>query len=133
MPEHNLKDLFDNLLQSAMIARQDVEENIAELNRKLAEQKAALRRLDAVLRAAQPAEKKAKPKSSNNGSRSAPQVLEFMRNNQEQEDWTASQLAAAVGLHQSTVSHALRYLRDTEQIRATRSVRGGGHAYATWS
>jgi response regulator of citrate/malate metabolism len=48
-------------------------------------------------------------------------------------DWTTTQLSEAVGIHSSTVGKAMAWLREQNIIRATRSVRGGGHAYATWS
>jgi DNA-binding transcriptional ArsR family regulator len=133
----NVQEYLESLVDELTMRRIEVEDQIKALNETLADRKSDLKRIDTILKSIHPEDKsKSQTKAKTNGgigSRSAPKVLEYMEQHKDEvSDWTASQLAKAIGLHQSSVNAAFNWLRENEKIRATRRVRGGGNAYAPW-
>jgi response regulator of citrate/malate metabolism len=105
----------------------------AELAEDLAEARANRKRVESTLTMLTGKKKTtAKKVISTRKPQTADQILEFMQAS-EDEDWTASRLSEGLEIHSSTVSKSLNWLRENNLIRATRTVRGGGHAYAAWT
>lgn len=132
-----MEEYYDALIQELRVRRSNIESLIDDLNERIKERKSELKRIDAIIKLAtnEPAKPRTKTSNSANGtgSRSAPEVLAFMQEHKdEQEDWTAKQIASAMNKNVSSINAALNWLRENEKIRATRRVQGGGNAYAPW-
>jgi response regulator of citrate/malate metabolism len=137
MPEVDVDELLVATKQALMTAEEHLLERVKELEDDLAAAKREHKRIEKALDYLNGTKKNAAQKIRQGHHvkpKNADAVLEFLKDGRGamQEDWTATQLAEAMGVHNSTIGKALKWLRDSNDIRATRSVRGGGHAYAAW-
>jgi len=144
---------INNALAHLASIRAEFQADLDEALEQVAQLKAGIARIDKVVKAAEaqdangsrpgpkPGKGKGKFKMNRKGGdivatpmtlERSEQILRIMRNNPKKEDWTAKEVVEASGINSSGVNVALTFMRQESMIRPTRTVQGGGYAYAPY-
>jgi hypothetical protein len=135
MSEINVDHVLEDVKQELNHVAHQLALRVVELERNLYDAKQEYKRVEKTLNMLSGNKKnggRPKGKTSTGQPPSADQILNVMTDS-EKEDWTVTEVANVTQLHPSTVGKSMAWLRENNKIRATRGVRGGGHAYATWT
>jgi hypothetical protein len=136
--EDRIEGEINNALDGLLEMRAEYMSELSGALDTVAQLKAGIARIDKVLRAAE--DKPKAKKAGNNGKptgaatvKRAEEILTIMAGHPEKADWLSSELARELGMKSTgPTTEAINYLREGGKIRPTRTVKGGGHAYATY-
>jgi response regulator of citrate/malate metabolism len=136
MSEVDVDKVLTRVKESLESAAVDLSLNVVRLEKELDTAKREYKRVEKTLTVLAGKKNTGKRSSSNSKNPTgkpptADQLLKVM-NDSEKEDWTVTEIANVTELHPSTAGKSMAWLRENNLIRATRSVQGGGHAYAAW-